>query len=376
MATPPADVQSYIVGPHTVISRRVEVLNSDGTYFSNDAPILGGQVTISNSRSERRTFQLDIDNGDGAFDHYPGGFWYDKIIRIYRGVAGGGYTWETQIGEFLIDSITEPHFPRTLTVSGRDYTKKLLTAKFIASTEYASGYVVADLIKVIAQNGGITRFNLQRTKNNGTTPTTGKPFVFERGVERWKAITDIATAYGFEVFFDAAGYLTTREFRDPVTSPEVFTFQSGADSNLVSFTKSANDSRLYNSVVVTGEASDQVPVYYNAKNTEPTSPTRIAAIGERLYTYTSSFITTVAQAQEVANNFLKVHALEQFEISLESIVIPWLEVGEIVRFHPYDDEGNLDLNPGEPDRYLLTDLTIPLALGSMSATGKRVTLVQ
>ena len=71
-----------------------------------------------------------------------------------------------------------------------------------------------------------------------------------------------------------------------------------------------------------------MPVYYNAKNTEPTSPTRIAAIGERLYTYTSSFITTVAQAQEVANNFLKVHALEQFEISLESIVIPWLEVGE------------------------------------------------
>jgi len=364
---PNAEALAHLLGPSTQVTRRIEILNSDLTPWKTDAGLITGSVSVSQSREERRTFQVTLDNEDGSLNNYPGGFWYDKIIRIYRGITYPGGFYETQLGEFLIDNISSAHFPDDVEVSGRDYTKKLLTSKFTQATSFAANQAPEQLIKTIAQNGGISSARM-------VLPTTGivldKERTFERGVERWKAIKEIATAFGYEVFFDAQGYLVMQVYRDPVTTPEVWTFDTGPYGNMISFRKSASDTRIYNSVVVTGEATDvAVPAFGIAKNTEPTSPTRIAAIGERVYQYTSSFITTNAQAQDVANKFLKVHALEQFEVSIDSLVFPWLEVGEIIVF--------LDPtpNPFEPTRYLLSDLTIPLELGAMQGAAKRVSVV-
>lgn len=378
VAAPPALAEAEVVGPSAILSTRCEIYKADGVtrWYLSGQPVtpamVDGSISVSYSRQERRTLDVTFENTDNILKHYADleyGFWYDKILKIFKSVvytdgAGVSQTWEAQVGEFMIDSIQTQNFPHTVQVTGRDYTKKLLTSKFVQSTSFAQGSKVEDVIRTIAINGGITKIDVPVTGQ-----TLGKNFLFDRGTERWKAITDIATAYGYEVYFDATGYLVMRKFLDPVDAAKSYTFKTGTSGNLVSFSKRTGDSRIYNSIVVTSSDPDYPLLYATARNIEPASPTAIQYIGERVYQYSSSFITTAQQAQDVANMFLQIYALEEFELSLESIALWWLEVGEVIEYLDPDP------NPNEPTRFLLTDFTLPIALGSMSSTAKRVTNV-
>src|SRR5690348_16845167 len=50
------------------------------------APLLDGNVSCDYGRDERRAFDLTFDNTDGSISYDPNGFWYDKVIKGYRGV--------------------------------------------------------------------------------------------------------------------------------------------------------------------------------------------------------------------------------------------------------------------------------------------------
>jgi hypothetical protein len=111
-------------------------------------------------------------------------------------------------------------------------------------------------------------------------------------------------------------------------------------------------------------------VWAEAKNQSITSPTRISKIGDRYTEFTSAFVQTTAQAQTLADSYLAVHSLEEFELSFETLMLPWLEVGDII--------GWVDPNPApdDPDTFLLSSLNLPLSLSPMSGLGRRVSLVQ
>jgi hypothetical protein len=290
----------------------------------------------------------------------------DFFVGAKSDFSGGGTEkyWEVQIGEFMIDRMSEPFFPNIVSITGRDYAKKCLTSKFTQATGFSSGTTIETVIMAIGQNAGITKFLFPVTGK-----TLGRDFVFEAGVERWKAMSEIARSYGFELFFDTQGFCVLQAMQDPASSPVVATFRTGSQGNMASYDKSMNDSRIYNHMFVSGEATDTIPVYASAKNEQPNSPTRIARIGERVYRYTSSFITTTAQAQDVANKFLKIHALEEYDVNIDSIVYPWLEAGDIVEFI------DPDAGPNQPKNFLLSSITIPLGLGPMSCNAKRVAIV-
>lgn len=375
MPAPALMVQSAFFAPVSSLSQRVEIYEADGVTKwlagANDNRLVDGSVSVDYSRDERRAFDLTLENDDHGLEFTPGKFWYDKILKVYSGISyfssGVSSTWEAQVGEFMIDRIDEDHFPFVVKVTGRDYTKKCQNSKFTTATAFAENTAIETAIGAMAQNSGITKLVLPVTGSS-----LGKDYYFERGVSRWEAMKQIAVAFGWELFFDAQGYLTMREFLDPLQAPLSATLQTGPSvGNLASYSKSVNDTRLYNHIIVTGEANDEtvIPVMAEAINTEPSSPTRVAAIGDRLYQYTSSFITSEAQAQNVADKFLKIHALEEYDLNFNSIAMPWLEVGEIVEF--------VDPRPsaGQPSRFLLSSISIPLGLGPMSGNAKRVTVV-
>lgn len=362
----PPEFLASLLGPSTQIFRRVDIYEVDGTTpWMIDAPTLDGNVSVDMTRDERRMFDLLFDNADSALANYPGGFWYDKVIKVWRGVELGIDVWQTQIGEFLIDSIKGQDFPHTIAVTGRDYTAKLMEAEFPAATTFDGSLEVDDVIKSIALNGGITKFNIPAMNQQ-----LGRDFAFEAGTKRWDVIKQIATAFGYVPYFDARGYLVLELQQDPVTSPLIWTFATGEEGNLVAYRKSTNQTRIYNQVVVTGEAANQLPVYAVAENHEPSSPTSIENLGRvKSYRYTSSFLNTEAQCLDVATRFLWIHALESFDVDFESIVLPWLDVGGITGF--------VDPNPapGDPDRFLLSSFTLPMGLGPMTGNARRVTVV-
>lgn len=270
--------------------------------------------------------------------------------------------WEVQIGEFMIDEISRAHEPSTIKIKGRDYAKKCMLSKFGKATTFKQGQSLEVVVRALASNAGITKMKVATSGH-----TLGRDFAFEADVARWDAMTQLATAFSQDLYFDHEGYLVMEPFADPAGKTTTFTFKTGTGGgNLVSFEKTSNDTRIYNHIIVTGQAANSTPIFAEAKNEVAGSPTSIAEIGDRVYRYNSSLITTYEQALSTAKRFLALHALEEFSLSLSSIVVPWLEAADVVDFIDPDPA------PGDPTRFLLTEFSIPLDLGPMSATARRV----
>lgn len=270
--------------------------------------------------------------------------------------------WEIQLGEFMADSIAIGNSYSTVSVTGRDLTKMCIQSKLVASTTFTASTPIESVIKTIATNAGITKFKLPITSK-----TLDKDQTWERDTGRWDIIRDLSNANNYEVFFDNEGYLTMREFRDPLTTPSTLQLNVGIGGNLVSRSGKTSDALLFNHIVVVGESSDSnsPPVYAEAINNAANSPTSVAEIGDRVSVTTLSLITSVGQAQEYADSILAVSALEEFELSFEAVTLPWIEAGDIVEMQSTDDRY------WGPDRYLLTSLSFPLDLTPMSGNGKR-----
>lgn len=271
-------------------------------------------------------------------------------------------TWEIQLGEFMADSISIGQSYATVSISGRDLTKMCQQSKFVASTTFTAATSVESVVKTVATNAGISRFKLPITGK-----TLDKDMTWERDTARWDVIRDVSNSNNYEVFFDNEGYLVMREFRDPLTTPATLELGTGIGGNLISRGGKTSDTNLFNHIVVVGESSDSStpPVYAEAINSTASSATSVQEIGDRVSVTTSSLITTVPQAQEYANSILAVSALEEFELSFEATLLPWIEVGDIVEMENSDDRY------WGPDRYLLTSLSFPLDLSPMSGSGKR-----
>jgi hypothetical protein len=580
-ATPPAAIMAEYLKPVRRITRRVEIYEQDGVTpwkgATGDSDMVTGSVSVDYSRDERRTLELTLDNRDGTYSPDPGGFWYDKIIKVYRGLdiprtrtppriliiednggnnfttlvnmlktagyynirylvtapgisdvqdsdiivaisgmnapsqsalinqawASGktiftmgqavqastyptilsttnalaansaqsitkaiatvrpelstpnwsafsgnysinaGYTigavkagvsidgtnsagapdavsyqynnkkwahlqisqlppndsatgqataligaifrwldpkltvtnWELQIGEFMVDSIDQPRFPRQVMITGRDYTKKLMGAGFTVTTAYGTAVSAELTIRDIAINGGI---NPAKIIIPSVRQSMGISQTFERGTTRWDAIKQIAEAFNLEVYFDNIGTLIVRPFNDPTTDNPVFVFTSGmlSTATLTDFTMSSGSSGIYNQIVVSGESSDKtkIPVWAVANNTNPASPSNQNELGIVTYFYSSPAMTTTAQCQALAKKYLTIYALEEFAMSWSAMCLDWLEAGDIVDVKP-DPEDYRKPDPNVPTRFLLTSFEIPLDLGPMSANGKRVLVV-
>jgi hypothetical protein len=85
-----------------------------------------------------------------------------------------------------------------------------------------------------------------------------------------------------------------------------------------------------------------------------------------MYSFASSFFTSDQQCEELAVSWLKINSLESYEINWSSLVYPHIEVGRAVEvFEPKQ-------NSDTPTKFLLDTVEIPLDLGTMSSTGKRV----
>lgn len=381
-----AELTSGLVRVH----RRVEIYESDGVTPFNipnwNARLVDGSVTVDRDRDEKRACDLLLDNTDKALKNDPyNGFWYDKIIKIAWGIKYYDYTlarwrrWETPLGTFMIDRIDEDRFPNAVKITGRDLSKKCIVSKLSNTMSFPQGVSVEDIVKALAANAGITKFALPITGN-----AYSQDLVFTRGTARWEVMKKLADVIGHEIYFRPDGTLTMRIYPDPTLSPVAWSFTQGTGGSLIKYSKSSNDSRIYNHIIVTGAALGGEPsalggavtgstvseiVFAEAKNIDPSSPTRISRIGDRVMPYESEYFTTVAQAQDFADMMLRIASLEEYTMSFEALMIPFIDAGDIIEIRQPDD----DLYT--PSRFLLSNYTIPLKLGPMTGTARRVTVV-
>lgn len=363
---PPAAILAAFEGERVNPVAWVDVyLANNTTAWAQQIPITDGKVSVDMGRDERRNLDLTFYDLDQVLGYGPGQFWFDKILKPFKGIAlDDGSIYAYQLGEFMIDQIERPHFPRTVHVTCRDFVKKLKLAKFTSTTTFTAGTQVKDIIFAIATNGGVSKFNIANI-----TTVLAADITFERGTPRWDACKKLAESISCDLYFDSVGFFTLALMVDPITAPLAYSFKTGTTGNMVSFTKSSTDNEMFNDVLVYGDGPDNPLVFAQAENNNVTSPTRISEIGRRTTEFKSQFLDTNAKAATLAGKLLSVSALEQYQMSLESISIPWLEAARAVEV--------LDPNAAvtDPTRFLLTDFEVGFQLGSMQATAKRVTIV-
>src|SRR5688572_3503030 len=143
---PPDEVIDALISGIVNVRRRAEIYEADAsTPFDIpdwDSRLTGGEVTVDAFRDERRMCDLTFNNYDNALKLDPySGFYYDKIIKTFWGIRyytvnGVLREWETQIGEFMIDQISEDYFPDEIKITGRDYAKKCLVSKLSNSMSF------------------------------------------------------------------------------------------------------------------------------------------------------------------------------------------------------------------------------------------------
>lgn len=361
------------------VRRRAEIYEADGVTPFNisdwDGRLVTGSITLDRTRDERRMCDLTFQNNDNALKIQPiSGFWYDKVIKCFWGLRyfdtlGIQRSWEAQIGEFMIDRISEDRFPKTVKITGRDYTKKCLVSKIKYSVAFTQNTPIEEMIRALAANAGITKIALPYTGQSYT-----RDVVFEQFTDRWKIMKELADSIGYEVFFRGDGYLTMHPYPDPVMSPISWIFRPGQlDGTLVDFVRSSNDSRVYNHIMVRGATNTSsfgfnTTVFSERLNTASDSPTNIDRIGDRVYPIQSDYITTQEQADLIAEQQLRISSLEEYEMQFTSVVLPWLDVSTIV------DIVDEDVADTTPQRFLLSSLNLSMELGPMTGVGRRVTI--
>jgi len=365
---PPAVVEQAVNDPVTTYTRRCNIFEADNTtLFRGSVPMVNvGNVTIDMGASTRRNAELALINEGGSIDiDRNNGLWYDKVIKIYMGVEIGGVSWEQPIGSFLIDRIKSSGLSQEVRFTLRDFSKKL-SFNVPYALEWPIATPVENIIQTLASGGGVgpAQTNLPLTGANTTSIHT-----VNNGTLRWKAMSDLAIAFGYDLFFDEHGVLQMETFTDPSVSAPQYVFRTGQFSNVAKIDREIADDLIRNHIVVKGEQADGTPVWGEAENNNATSPTRIAVLGRRTREYDSSWVVSNTQAVEVAERFLKVQSLERYETQLSTITIPWMDVNETVEF---DDPRKA---VGDPTRYLLNRVSIPLDLSAASARLGRVTSV-
>lgn len=352
------------VAPVADAGNRITGVNATATVISTSAD---GALT-------HFTGIIAENNDGGKWLHYQAPEWGVQGRAMFKSVIHWMVPtetlrkWETQIGEFVIDSLSEDHFPYQQKITGRDYTKRALNSKLKRATSFDKGTNVVQLVQDLAANSRITKFKLPQSAE-----ILRRRLDYAAETSRWEIMKAVANSFNYDVYFDQQGYLVMKKFPDPSFSSQVATFQTGKQGNLVSYSKSTDDSEIYNRIVVTSStegADGALPFFGEAVNREPSSPTNIDRIGERDFFYSSASLDSDQACKTLATSWLKIYGLESYNFSFDSITYPWLDVGNVAKV--------LDprRNETDPVRYLIDTISLPMDLGPMSLTGKRVTIVQ
>lgn len=239
-----------------------------------------------------------------------------------------------------------------VTISGEDRWRRVQDARFEVP-QVTKGSTAAAIEQLLLEADYRIEVDLSRAPSG-----THRSSVWER--DRDKAILELAQSIGARVYFNALGVAVV----EPISGVHADPYWSvGTGPGGVRLRKARGIARgnTYNVAVVTGESTtDAPPVYGVARDDSPTSRTRWGGpFGKRPRFYTSSLVTTNAQAQAVADSMVVgvTGIVETHE--LEALPHPGIEGYDVIEVE-LGAAGS-----GRWARELVQTATIPLGLGSM-----------
>lgn len=179
------------------------------------------------------------------------------------------------------------------------------------------------------------------------------PIVWDR--ERADALDLLATSIGAEWYQRPDGNFRIAPMPSVIPAPvAVWIVNSGDDGVAMERITHLDRATVYNSVVVNGEPVDSTPsVYARSRDMNPTSPTRWGGpFGKVPYFFSSSLITTTAQAQSTADQLLGLAIAGTNSISVTCVCNPKLMLADVIQV--------VTSQPGFDTYYYTQSMTIPV----------------
>ncbi len=312
-----------------------QVFNSSGQLLET-LSIVTGSVTIDYTATNRRSAQLTISDptrtllpksSSDALAPYGN---YIKIL--YGPIYPDGSVELFPLGVFPIYEVDSDDTGTsvTITINCYDASKQIQRAALTdiytinAGTNYASA--IQGLLNNRMSN---LRFNL--TPTTETTPL----IALDINQDPWQAALDMANAIGNDLFFDENGIVTMRPTPDPTKLVPSWTYADSAGYSLMSELRTTfTANKVYNDIIVTGEtvSSKIAPVSARAQDNNPLSPTYVkGAFGDIPMFIKSKIITTVAQAQAMANRQLAINLGMSRPVTILGPTNPAQDVQDVIQ---------------------------------------------
>lgn len=337
-----------------------EVIDSAGTVTPVD--IIEGTVTLDQKAAVRGRCDLTVvDDGTlGLVPDSPASLLapYGNELRVSRGVQFPDGTSElVSLGVFRFQATEVEDSPDGLQIrlSGQDRAARFIDARFEEPYQVAAGTNYATAILTVLQAAWPdvpTDFT--------STALTSPQLVVQEQDDRWQFAQAMAQAISMSLYFDGDGTLV---LAPDVLSDPVASVTEGTDGVLLTAGRHWTREGAFNRVICTGEnTGEDVPVRGVATDDNPLSPTYyFGPFGKVPQFYSSSFLTTDAQAAAAAQAILNKQLGTTEQVNFGSLVLPHLEPGDTVRV----TRARAGIN--EED-HVLDGLTVPLsAAGAMSA---------
>ncbi len=326
-------------------------------------PVTEGTVDCDGTREGAlRSLSLTVAPAAGAFEQLAEAG--AEIVAARGLVLPDGSEELVPLGAFVLDADLEEAEDGTITVSGADRSQRISRARWSDPYTVPAGAVVGEAI------GDLLTDRWPDCPLGATLAAadakTGARLAFLDGADSdpWKDARSIAAAVGLDLYFDGAGAAQVRDTPDPESDPVCWTYAAGDEAVILSRTRKAIVTGLYNGVIASAESSDvATPVRAEAWDEDPNSPTYAwGPMGRVPRFYSSPLLSTKAQAQSAADTMLArvKRPIEQAAFTL--LPNPAHEAFDLVEFTEAD---------GGVSRYMLDIVSVPLdAAGALSATAR------
>lgn len=357
--------QATVLGPHAVATRAM-LYDRSGLYVA-DLPVLSGRIEMSATADVGRRCDVTVLD-DGTTPLVPqlptdplGPF--GSELQLWRGAEVNGAVELVQLGRFVFDAIdiTDAGEGRAIQVQGYDRSVKVQAARFtdtfVVPYGTSIGGSVGAIRTIIEAGVGAQRYSGDWAVGHSTLAA----LVYDAQADRWAECQKLAASINHTLRYAADGSLALSAIPDFTNVQPVAYYTDGEGSTTVSLKRTLSARETYSQVIVVGQSTgitSGAPVRGVATDADLQ-----ALIGTKPYFYSSEFIYTTQQAQDVAASMLPGVATPFETIEVAAIPDPRIEPDDVVFV------SRVDL--GVAGQYVVETVSMPLDVETPMTLGLR-----
>ncbi|WP_328546786.1 DUF5047 domain-containing protein [Streptomyces platensis] len=317
------------------LSTKVNVLYN-GSIVAEDIAFSDGSVSVDRGSDVRRSLSISIADPAqfpvNATDKFAV---YGQRLYVETGIQYlDGSVERVPAGTFVITSVSgNIHTgPLSITASGLEILLKRALWDSATSTK---PYANAAAFLAFHIPDTIPGASFVNASTNGAVTALATK-TWDANTDKWSAMREVADSVGCELFCDAAGTFRLVDIPDPlnVAVTPVWDVSTGDYGVMVSATMELTSDGVFNRVVVSGEnsADNKPAVKATATITATSDPLYYGGpYGRVTKAYSSSLVTSTAQAQATANALLAKYRAPNRTVTLEAVPNAALDAGDRIR---------------------------------------------